>query len=637
VTRSSDLLRGLDRDQRDAITTDDAPLAIVAAAGSGKTTVLTRRIARRIRDGSADPAHIVAVTFTREAAVELRRRLRRLDIRTRIEAGTFHAICLHLLRDHALARNLPSPQVATDRLRLLRELAGSDTTPGSRRRSGSAQRTVSELDVRGVQADIDWARARLIDANDYDYACLRAGRRSTIQPGTYGTTIAGYTQLKRRRGVVDFDDLLERTIELMASDRQFGDLVRWRFRHIFVDEAQDLNPLQARLLDSWRSGRADMCLVGDPRQAIYGFNGSDPDMLGDVDKLLPGVRVARLTTNYRCTPQVVTAAAGALTHAQMVDDTRSGLPDGPDVAWHEAGDEAAEATWVADQVISAMVHLAPNHIAVLARTNDQLEAIERALHRHGVPTTRAVGQSTVDRIVSEASRAGSDGIGAWIDAAAASESAVRRRVALEADRFVALGAPGRFAAWVDQTGALDDWNDDPFDAVTVTTMHAAKGREWHTVFVTGCEPGLLPHHSAVTDAQRNEEARLLYVAATRAAQRLVLTWAARRRDRTAGRTSLLDGVVDDNHGSGQADDAVQSAMHAALQVLGNRRDPVDSWPAFVAWRAGIARAGGMEPSAVCTDRVLRDLMQRPPVDNADFAHRLGLTETAAARLAPLPK
>ncbi|HEY5423953.1 MAG TPA: ATP-dependent helicase, partial [Ilumatobacteraceae bacterium] len=284
------LLTGLDADQRRAVESTAGPLAIVAAAGSGKTTVLTRRIAHRLERGDAEPRHVVALTFTRDAAGELRRRLRRLDIREPIEAGTFHSISLRLLRDRALTRNESMPSVAPDRLRLVRECL-------TELRLG--------IEPYPAMADIDWASARRIAPADYERQSRQARRRGVVPPSRFEELAAAYARLKRRRGVVDFDDLLALNLRAMETDEAFRSLVRWRFRHFFVDETQDLNPLQHALLEQWRGGRPDICLVGDPRQAIYGWNGADHTTMTEVERVYPGVTVIGLTTNYRCSPQVV--------------------------------------------------------------------------------------------------------------------------------------------------------------------------------------------------------------------------------------------------------------------------------------------------------------------------------------------
>src|SRR4051812_47114781 len=162
------LLVGLDAEQRRAVESTAGPLAIVAAAGSGKTTVLTRRIAHRLEHGHAEPRHVVALTFTRDAAGELRRRLRRLDIDEPIEAGTFHSIALRLLRDRALTRNEAMPSLAPDRPRLVRE---------------SLKEARVEVDPHPAMTDIDWARARRIDPADYERQSRAARRRGSIPAG----------------------------------------------------------------------------------------------------------------------------------------------------------------------------------------------------------------------------------------------------------------------------------------------------------------------------------------------------------------------------------------------------------------------------------------------------------------------
>ena len=272
------VLRGLDAEQLAAVTCPSNPLAIIAAAGSGKTTVLTRRIAHRIVTGEASAAHTLAMTFTREAAGELRRRLRALDLRDPIEAGTFHAIALRLLRDRALARHETAPRLAVDRSRLMRECL-----------------TELRLDVSAsaALADVDWARARLVPPDRYEEASRRE-RRSGVPPSRFVDLAGAYERIKRRRGVVDFDDLLEHVLRAMRTDPTFADVVHWRFRHLYVDEAQDLNPLQHALLEAWRGQRNDLCLVGDPRQAIYGWNGARSTTLTEVEQRTPGVTVVAL-------------------------------------------------------------------------------------------------------------------------------------------------------------------------------------------------------------------------------------------------------------------------------------------------------------------------------------------------------
>jgi DNA helicase-2/ATP-dependent DNA helicase PcrA len=607
------IVAGLDDRQREAVVTDASPLAIIASAGSGKTRVLTRRIAYRIGNGSADPRHVLVLTFTRDAAGELRRRLRRLDISERIESGTFHSVALRLLRDRAAAAGTTAPAVAPDRMRLAREVLTE---------------TRIAVEPAAALADLDWARARMVASSDIASASRMAKRRLALTPEQHVRFAERYTALKRRRGVLDFDDLLEGLLDAMRRDATFTDIVRWRFRHLFVDEAQDLNPLQFALLEHIRGGRADICLVGDPRQAIYGWNGADPTLLDEVERHLPGVTIVRLQGNYRCTPQVVRAGAAALAPMGVADDTVSRRNDGRIPTVHSFADEQAEARWVADSVRPLMVRHGARQVAVLARTNDQLAVLSRALARVGVPVLRTVGASPLERCVAEAVRTGGrEQLAAWIDAVWASDDAdpIRMRVAEEADRYLTSGDSGGLQSWLDARQPFEDLEtDDGQPAVALLTFHAAKGREWGAVVVTGVEAGLVPQSSSGSTAQRAEESRLFHVALTRAADELVITSADTRGGKTTGPSPWLAAV----------NDALVAPTPTGPPPEQRRTTPVDPFDTLRAWRADVARAAGVADVAVCSTSVLRSLLERPPADAAELATRLGVGQAAAERLAP---
>jgi DNA helicase-2/ATP-dependent DNA helicase PcrA len=563
------LLSGLDQQQRRAVEIDAHPLAIVATAGSGKTTVLTRRIAFRIARGDADARHVLALTFTREAASELRRRLRRLDIDEPIEAGTFHSVALRLLRDRAMTRNESAPVVASDRLRLLKEVL-----------------TEVRLDTEPFLAlvDVDWARARRIAPEDYERETRATRRRSAIPPQRFTEVVAAYTRLKRRRGVMDFDDMLELNLRAIETDKAFRDLVRWRFRHFFVDEAQDLNPLQHELLEAWRGGRPDICLVGDPRQAIYGWNGADHTTLTEVERAYPGVTVVSLTTNHRSSPQVISAASAALSANGMDDDTASSKPDGPALQVHRCTDPEAEARAIATWVRDASHTHGLSSIAVLTRTNEQLVAIDRALNAVGISSERAVGRSPLERTLAEVYRLRNrESLAVWADENLTHEDELRRRVASEIDRFLASAEAGTLRGWVDARDPFDDLEDQhPHGAVSLLTFHAAKGREWQVVFLAGAEDRLIPHSSSVSAPARAEEARLLYVAITRAIERLTITWCETRDGRASAPSPWLDAVMQTI-----ADDRpVPPPTPRPVR-------PPDPFVALQQWRAQIARGAGL--------------------------------------------
>ena len=232
------LLHDLDPLQHDAVTSEAAPLAIIAPAGSGKTRVLTRRIAYGAREGRVVARHVLAVTFTRKAAGELVSRIGRLGVDGRITAGTFHAIALAQLRRHATERNREAPRVLDHKARLLGPIVGG---------RGAA----STVAVADVAAEIEWAKARLISPDGYAAAADAAGRRTPRGFGEVSRLYAGYEAEKRRRHLLDFDDVLSRCAEAIARDEEFAAGQRWRFRHLFVDEFQDATPLQLRLLRAW--------------------------------------------------------------------------------------------------------------------------------------------------------------------------------------------------------------------------------------------------------------------------------------------------------------------------------------------------------------------------------------------------
>lgn len=606
------LLADLDDDQRRAVTTESQLVAVIAGAGSGKTRVLTRRVAYRIVTGSADAAHTVVLTFTREAAGELRRRLPRLGLVDRVTAGTFHSIAQQLLRQRWADTDRAPKTIVTDRRRIVGEIAGPDLL----------QELVDEL---------DFATARGLGPSDYEALVRRGERRSVVAPDRVAETLEAYEREKHRRGVLDLDDLLGHLIRDLRRDPEFASAVRWRFRHVLVDEAQDLNPLQHQLVDLFRHGRDDLFLVGDPAQAIYGFNGSDPTMLTDVSVRFPGVEVVRLPVNHRCTPQIVAAGAHALVRGGQPSTIRSGRPDGRTVTVVSHDDEEAEAEAVAAAIARADPDLVRGgRVAVLARTHATLHRVREALAAAGVGVRRQVdgAGSPLAPVLAEASRIReTNQMRRWVrDLAELGDAGddARRDVAAAAVEFLReqpTGDGAAFRAWVAAT--------DPFGAdvpgVDVLTFHAAKGREWHTVHLVGCETSLVPHRSATTNAARAEEARLLYVALTRATDVLTVNWAQRRGGYQRRQTPLLEEFASETPEPVPPPEDI-----ARLE----RSDRAVSLERLRAWRDGAARAAGILPDAVCSDRVLADIADRRPASPEELDEVTGLGLLTARRLHP---
>jgi DNA helicase-2/ATP-dependent DNA helicase PcrA len=292
--------------------------------------------------------------------------------------------------------------------------------------------------------------------------------------------------------LLDFDDLIIACADVLAGDAAFADAVRWRTRHLFVDEMQDVNPAQFRLLTALLSDDPDLFVVGDPHQSVYGFNGADPTLLHRLPEILRGTKVIRLDENHRCTPQVVAVASAVLredetseTSLSEIDASTSSRVDGPVPTVIAHASDAEEAAWVAARAKKSRT---PGRrwssIAVLARTNAQLAVVQAAMEAANVPCQVAgsdLGPASDLR-----------GGGSW-----------RRR-----------GDPDE----------ADDVEEADHDRVVLSTFHRSKGLQWHTVLIIGLSSGLMPIASAQTQEAIDEERRLFYVALTRAEEELWCSW-----------------------------------------------------------------------------------------------------------------
>ncbi|HSH22886.1 MAG TPA: ATP-dependent helicase, partial [Acidimicrobiales bacterium] len=527
------------------MTTAGAPLCILAGAGSGKTRVLTRRIAYRIATGSADPRHVLALTFTRKAATELGRRLEALGVRGHVSAGTFHAVAYAQLRQRWADDHRRPPSLLERKVGLLARLHAGGRAPGPK---------VQPADLAG---EIEWAKARMVVPAAYEAEVARLDRSTPLPAPEMAALYLRYEAEKRLRGLVDFDDLLADFAQAMTSDPDFAASQRWRFRHLFVDEYQDVNPVQARLLASWRGASDDLCVVGDCNQAIYSWNGADPAQLRDLPAREPKATVVVLDDNFRSTPQILGVAASLVRPGPGASgDLRARRSDGPlpSVRTYERDVDEAQniARLVRDRHAPGTSW---SQVAVLTRTNAQLVAFEAAFRAAGIPIRVRGGGAFLER--PEVKSALADlgrpeaalGPGLADMAAAMREgppehgaAADERRAVLE--ELVRLGhdylalevepTVAGFTAWL-AAGLRSEAPHAATDAVELATFHAAKGLEWPVVFLAGLERGLVPISHATTDEAREEERRLLYVAVTRAERELHCSWA---RQRTFGERAL---------------------------------------------------------------------------------------------------
>ncbi|MGH9303418.1 MAG: ATP-dependent helicase [Acidimicrobiales bacterium] len=585
------LLAGCDREQVEAITTEASPLLVVAGAGSGKTRVLTRRIAWRISSRSALAGSVLALTFTRKAAEEMRGRLACLGVDGDVRAGTFHAVALSELKRLARERRVAPPVVLSSKVRLLTELTETERSPSraaAPKRGGRGRAQVATL-AREIAQEIEWSKARCTPPGDYEASARRCGRNLSLPFAEVARLYAGYEQLKARRGVLDFEDLLIGCTHELERDPLFAASARYRTAHVFVDEYQDMNPAQLRLLKAWLGPGSDLCAVGDPDQSIYGWNGSDPAAMARFGEDFPGAKTLRLSMNYRSSPEVVSVASAVLGRRDLPSAAReAGGAPLPTITCYES--DLDEAEGVARLVNDARrPGRSWSEVAVLARTNAQLNLFEQALQARKLPC-RVAGSASLfedghvrellsslyecegaSSLFSFASdlRAGSPpgawegpdtdvtdssgGSGSGGSGSSGSGSGSSGGLAFSGDGGAAVSGPGPvapelvelarlveeylgedvsasgrgFRSWVEAT-VRSDAAGVGREAVTLTTFHRAKGLEWSEVFVTGLEEGLVPIAHARDAASLAEERRLLYVSCTRAAEQLHCSFARRR-------------------------------------------------------------------------------------------------------------
>jgi DNA helicase-2/ATP-dependent DNA helicase PcrA len=680
------LLEDLNDAQRRAVTSDSAPLCVLAGAGSGKTRVLTRRIAWRIEQDTADARHILALTFTRKAAGELRSRLRALGVRQQVTAGTFHGIAYGQLRQRWADLGARPPALLDRKVRLLaRLMARRDSGRGA---NGTARSGPSLADLAG---EIEWAKARMVTPDGYPGALIAAGRQPPLPAHEMAAIYSRYEQEKARQRLVDFDDLLVACVNDLEQDQGFAAAQRWRFRHLFVDEFQDVNPAQFRLLQGWMGDRLDLCVVGDPNQAIYSWNGADPSLLGRFSDRYPSAGVVRLDHNYRSSPQVLTVAAAVLAQGRSAptDLLRATQADGPLPTVTAAGTDVSEARTIASRLRRARRPGMPwAHLAVLTRTNAQLVLLEEALRSVRIPYRVSGGEAFLDRpevrdALHDLRRAPAGvPFGAHLadletrvtdlDRAAAQEAAAGpaggREVADRQSHLEGLVRLGREYEAVDGTASADGFSawlaatvrsegaDAQADAVELTTFHRAKGLEWPVVFLAGLERGLVPIGHATTPEAEAEERRLLYVALTRAERELHCSWAERRTfgSRTVSRTRspYLEAVDLARRALAEAPEGMDplqliEAERSRLgrqQASGGRRPrPRSPGAAMVeaadpaviaalrAWRSSAARLSGVPAYVICHDTTLAAVASALPASHDELLALPGLGPVKAAR------
>jgi len=659
---ANDPLAGLDAEQLRAVTAPAGPVCVLAGAGTGKTRAITHRIAYRVRTGQAAARHILAVTFTARAAGEMRDRLHRLGV-PGVSARTFHVAALRQLRYFAprLFDGRPLPDLVESKARLVALAAAK---AGLR-----ADRT----ELRDLASEIEWAKANLTGPDEYPVAAAKALREPPYQPDQVAKVFTVYEQVKRAAGEIDFEDLLRAAAWAIEEHPDVAEQIRAQYRHFVVDEYQDVNPLQQRLLEAWLGGRNDLTVVGDASQTIYSFAGASADHLVSIPRRYPDCVLVRLTRDYRSTPQVVALANAVIEQAQgsyaQLRLTLTGQrAPGPEPDLRSFPDEPAEAAAVAARCAELIASGTPaREIAVLFRTNAQSETYEEALSEAGVSYQVRGGQRFFERAevrqamlairaatrapevevpVAEAVAAALTATG-WQPGQPPPGGAAR-------ERWEALAALVRLAEESTAVG-LAEFHDElvrraasqhapVVDGVTLASLHAAKGLEWDAVFIVGLVDGSVPISHARSSDQVEEERRLLYVGITRARRLLWLTWGlarspggrARRPSRFVPRHRATEAGSVRPGPSARRRAAVVACrvcgttlLDGAERKLGRCLDcpsdlDQDLFDRLRAWRLLAAQSRGTPAYTVFTDATLTALAERRPRTSEELVEIRGI-------------
>ena len=615
---STDALEGLNEAQLDAVAAVRGPVAIVAGAGTGKTTTITARIAQQVRDDVFTAGQILAVTFTEKAARELQHRLAGLGVEG-VHARTFHSAALSQLSGlWSVHTGEPLPAVLDHKAPLIASLANALPPPHK------------FLPRRELAGEIEWAKNRMIAPGGY-LASLEE-HEPPIPAELMQRVYEGYERRKRSMDRLDFEDMLGLAVRLLDEYPAAAEQVRARFHAFTVDEFQDVNPLQAALLDRWLGDRDDLCVVGDDYQTIYAFTGASSAHLLDFTRRFPHATVVRLEENYRSTPQVLDAANRLAAHMGGFRKTlRATRPAGPaPVALAVPGDEAeVNAVVAAVGRLHDEEHVPLEEIAVLYRINARSEPFEEAFAAGhipyqvrdgaflGRPGPRAVLQrlKRTTGAVDVAVAAIADELG--YDPAArpdAVEEITRQadlgRLRALASEFAQAHADGDIAAFVEELSGRFSVERSA-RGVNLLTYHRAKGLEFDAVFLPRLLDGELPFRSGRSKADPDEERRLLYVGITRARRYLFLTWPT---DAKAGRSPFL-------HELGIAQPASRPTRTRAPVTVGRGGDIYDR---LKGWRRKRAEADGVPAYVVFNNRTLEEIAERKPTDRTDLAAVSGI-------------
>jgi len=611
----SAILEGLNPEQRRAAEAVRGPVCILAGAGSGKTTTITRRIAWQVASGAVRSDQILAVTFTDKAAGEMRARLARLGV-DGLEARTFHSAALSQLRR---AKGDGPGRILSTKALLLRQIGNTLPPPYRFRPAGD------------LATEVEWAKNRRLTPQTYRGSLN--GHEPPIPDDLMAGVFREYERRKEASGAIDFEDLLELTVRMYEEDEWALAALRERYAAFTVDEYQDVNLLQQSLLELWLGERDDVCAVGDDYQSIYGFTGASPEWLLGLARRYPQAAVVRLEENYRSTPQVLALANRLVPKLggaeKSLRATRQEGPE-PDLRGFESPED--EGTFVLERVRALHAESVPyEEMAVLMRLNARSVDFEELFADARIPFQGAalLSRDGARQLLKGLRGAGFGSLAEEVRRVATQQGLVdpvpekvgERELVRQADLARLCKLAEEFDDGSQTVEQWVEWLRARFahgsqGGVHLLTLHRAKGLEFDAVFLPRVEEKELPCKQALrVPGQLDEERRLLYVGITRARKHLAVTWAGK-----PSRFLLELGV--------------EAAPPAAARKARAQEPDDPTYQALKRWRLERSKADEIPAYVVFHNSTLAEIAERRPKTIAELSSVPGVGPAKLERYGP---
>jgi len=649
----------LDEDQRVAAEAPRGPVCILAGAGTGKTRTITYRIANLIDRGQVAPNRVLAVTFTKRAAGEMRDRLTAMGIGG-VQARTFHSAAMRQLQYFW-------PQIAGD----LPWRVLDNKFPIVARATRAAGLDTGKEMVRDLLSEIEWAKSSVIGPEDYVQRIADSPRTPPADAQKVAQVYRFYEEAKTSPEgmLIDYDDLLIHVAGALENAPAVAEEFRAQYQSFVVDEYQDVTPLQQRVLEAWLGTRDDLTVVGDANQTIYSFTGATPDYLLNFSRTYEHATVVKLQRDYRSTVEITDLANTVIGKASgRIAGTRLELQGmrghGPEPQFNGYDDEPAEARAVAQKVRKLLNDGVPaREIAILYRINAQSAAFEAALADEGIVYQVRGGEGFFQRAeIREAfaqllraskrtdlpddpvriARAALAPLGLTPEEPEGAKARERwQSLSALVDLIEEIVRTREASTMAEVLGSLrrraEAKQPPAVDGVTLASLHAAKGLEWDAVFLVGLVEKTLPisHALKAGDEQIEEERRLFYVGVTRAREHLHMSWSLARQEgghKSRTRSRFLDGLVPEL----EVEKSPQRLKRAKrCRVCGNQLGtPAEKslgrheecepnfdeavYAALKRWRLDVSRAAGQPAFVVFTDATLMSIAEAMPANEREL-------------------